>query len=503
MTMLSQRLLVIDDEETVCRVVEGFLGVEGWDVDSVLGLPEADARLKDRAYPVVLCDVHLPGDSTEFLKRFKQRFPLSQVVMFTGDPTIDTVREALQFGAYEYLPKPFVRDELVYIVRRAYEKYSLLVEQERLRAENEQYRQRLEEMVEKRTGQLHESELRYRAVFNRAVDAIFLVTIPDGIICDHNVAATRLLDLRNPDIANRAIRDFVGDQLNDPLRDAQRSGRGEWRIERVTFRSGDHRSRLAHVSLGKVEFENDTCLQVVARDITHQIELAERNALMELELLNAAQLIKIKHPDVADADGILTQVERINGIIRNLMWKTRQEQETSFQEIDLNQLLQEELKFLEADLDFKHNVEKHFSFAENVPTVVGRYSDFSQSFMNVVRNALDAMHTSEQKRLVVRSEVQDGDICVTVRDFGCGIAKEEQDKIFLPFYTTKPLAGQHTDEEPTGTGLGLSTVHKLLTPYGARFQIESEPGSGTSFTIRLPIAPNAPKSPTEFPRCAE
>ena len=90
----SRRLLVIDDEEIVCQLVSGFLSLDGWDVDAALTLDQAEAMLQEQTYPVVLCDVHLPGSSTDFLKRFKQRFPLAQVVMFTGDPTIATVREA-------------------------------------------------------------------------------------------------------------------------------------------------------------------------------------------------------------------------------------------------------------------------------------------------------------------------------------------------------------------------------------------------------------------------
>jgi two-component system, NtrC family, sensor kinase len=208
-------------------------------------------------------------------------------------------------------------------------------------------------------------------------------------------------------------------------------------------------------------------------------------------IYGAAQLVKMKHPEFDDLDGIITQVERINAIIRNLMWKSRQEQETRLQEIDLNQLLQEELNFLEADLEFKHNVEKHFLFADNIPTILGRYSDFSQSLMNIVRNALDSMHELENKRLFITTAAWDGEIQISVRDTGCGIASENREKIFIPFYTTKPIVGHGIGEEPTGTGLGLSTVQKLLSPYGVRFEVTSEPQAGTTFTVHIPVAPNS------------
>ncbi|MBU0509991.1 response regulator [bacterium] len=510
----NKRLLVVDDEEVVCRVVEGFLGVEGWTVDSVYSIEDAKRILADTAYPVVLCDVHLPGSSADLLRHLKERYPVAQVIMFTGDPTVSTAREAIQLGAYEYVPKPCHREELSLIIHRAYDRFRLLREQERLQAENEGYRQRLEELVEKRTAQLRASELRYRAIFNRAVDAILLVDIASARIADYNMASMRLLDVTKDDLANCTITDFVGDQLASTLVEARPAGYREWRFPRMVFVRKNGSPRTAQVSVGKVEFDHQRLLQIVARDITDQVELAQRSELMETELLNeqrlaaigllasgiahnintplmgiygAAQLIKMKHPEISDIDGVIQQVERVNTIIRNLMWKSRQEQESNPQEINLNELLREELRFLEADLDYKHNVAKTFAFADNVPTILGRYSDFSQSFTNVVRNALDAMYDREKRELFIGTEVRDGDIRITIRDSGCGIAPEDRERVFLPFFTTKALVGRDA-ERPTGTGLGLSTVQKLLAPYGARYEISSEVGTGTTFCICVPVA---------------
>jgi PAS domain S-box-containing protein len=515
----GQRLLVVDDEAVVCQIVQGFLGVDGWEVDSAQTIQDAELRAVQHPYPVILCDVHLPGGSSHFVQKLKSRNPSPQIIMFTGDPTVDTVRDALQYGAYDYLIKPCRRDELAHVVQRAFERYTLLREQERLQAENESYRHRLENMVEKRTDQLRESELRYQAIFNRAVDAILLVDLSSGLICEHNFAAARLLNARDTSVVGKSACDILGDELIEVLREAKSDGHREWRFQRLTFAGSNGLQRVGQVTIGKVELGDQSCLQIVVRDITDHLELLERNELMESELLSeqrlaaigllasgiahnintplmgiygTAQLIKMKHPGLEDIDGVITQVERINQIIRNLMWKSRQEQDVRFQELDLNQLLGEELKFLEADLEFKHNVEKHFSLSDAVPTIMGRYSDFSQSIMNIVRNALDAMYNCMTKILHVSTDVVDGDIRIIVRDSGCGIREADCDKIFLPFFTTKPLVGRAESDEPTGTGLGLSTVQKLLTPYGARFEVNSTVGAGTTMTVYLPIAQNTP-----------
>lgn len=513
------RLLVVDDEEVICQIVQGFLGSDGWEVDACQTVDDGLAMLAVREYPVVLCDVNMPGDSALILRKVRTSRAATQVVMITGDPTISTIREALQQGAYEYIPKPFRREELARIAFRALEKFRLLKEQERLLAENASYRGQLEELLKRRSDQLRESELRYRALFYRAVDAIFLADAATGRICDLNAAAARLLETQSAALLNRSLHDVFAGQLNDALAECDGDKHQEWRFDRLTLRTDAGRIRYVQVSAGRVEFENQSCLQIVARDISEQLSLAERNELMELELLSeqrlaaigllvsgiahnintplmgiygTAQLLKMKHPELTDADGIITQVERINGIVRNLMWKSRQEQDTRFQVIDLNLLLHEELKFLEADLDFKHNVEKQYAFADDMPAIMGRYSDFSQSLTNVIRNALDAMHDREDRRLTVTTAVVDGVVRISVADNGCGIPPENADHIFLPFFTTKPLAGRSGESTPTGTGLGLSTVKKLLLHYGAQFEIDSTPGCGTTFTIVIPVAANSP-----------
>jgi len=517
----AKRLLVVDDEEVVCRVVEGFLGVEGWAVDSVYSIDQAKQVLDGRTYPVVLCDVHLPGSSAELLRLLKERNPATQVVMFTGDPTIGTAREAIQLGAYEYVPKPCQREELALIIRRAHDRFRLLCEQARLQAENDEYRKTLEDLVEKRSGQLRESELRYRAIFNRAVDAILLVDIASEQIMDFNIAAARLLSVARDQLLRRPISDFFGTQLAEALAEARTPGHREWRFPRMLLQPGNPSPRTAQVTVGTVEFESQNLLQVVIRDVTEQMEQVKRSELMENELVSeqrlaaigllasgiahnintplmgiygTAQLIKMKHPEMQDIDGVIQQVERINSIIRNLMWKSRQEQESSPQEINLNELLREELRFLEADLEYKHNVTKRFSFSDGIPAILGRYSDFSQSINNVIRNALDAMHNREQRELTVETNLHDGEIHITIRDTGCGIPEENRARIFMPFFTTKPVVGQGPADRPTGTGLGLSTVQKLLAPYGARFEIESMDGKGTSFTICIPAAANSPRN---------
>ena len=168
-------------------------------------------------------------------------------------------------------------------------------------------------------------------------------------------------------------------------------------------------------------------------------------------------------------------------IMDNLMYKSRREQEEHDQLVDINELLWQELKFLNGDPRFKHYIEKVYNFTEEPLYIEGVYSDFSQSFSNLISNAIDAMEGCEKPVLTITTRGNEECIYIDIHDTGVGIPPENIPHLFEPFFTTKPISG----ETLTGTGLGLHSCYQLLSPYGARFKVESQPGD-TTFTVKIP-----------------
>ena len=122
--------------------------------------------------------------------------------------------------------------------------------------------------------------------------------------------------------------------------------------------------------------------------------------------------------------------------------------------------------------------------SNEVPMVEANPQEMEQVFLNLLLNALDAMHQGGRLTLSARQENEAADdanswITVTVQDTGCGIPEEQRELIFQPFYTTK--------EQGRGTGLGLSICHGLIQSHGGTIDVESQPGEGTSFIVRLPV----------------
>ena len=204
-------------------------------------------------------------------------------------------------------------------------------------------------------------------------------------------------------------------------------------------------------------------------------------------IITNAELLLLKYKNSKELDKIIRQAERMGNIINKLLTKSRQEQLLEPQKIELNKLIEDELEFLSSDLEFKHNVTKDIRLDENIPAIYAVYSDFSQSIMNIIENAIDAMYKRPEKKLSVITKLEDHTILVIIKDTGVGIDRKNFTNLFDPFFTTKSISQERKDNAPSGTGLGLATVHNLLKPYGVQIDVDSTVDVGTTFTLRIPI----------------
>jgi len=366
---------------------------------------------------------------------------------------------------------------------------------------------------------MFDSEAKYRSLFENSNDVIYI--LQDRRFIFVNRKFEELLGYKLEEISRA---DFNFMQLVAPEsvpiieNRARRLALGEKLPTRYEFKgltkAGKEIEFEANVSY--ISYDGKTATQGILRDISErrsfearqqemQLELIQRAKLSSIGMLSAGiahnmnlplqgiinhiELLKMTRSDVPYLDDILTQAQRIAAIINNMLFKSRQEQDQGLRELDLNQMLVEELTFLNADLEFKHRVVKQYHFDPDLPKIQGVYSDFSQAILNIIRNALDAMYESHEKRLTVRTEARpDKEILIEVADTGCGIAPEHLDQIFSPFFSTKPVAGMQNGTGPSGTGLGLSSAYQLLKKYHSRYDVQSRPGEGTVFRVYIPTS---------------
>ena len=171
---------------------------------------------------------------------------------------------------------------------------------------------------------------------------------------------------------------------------------------------------------------------------------------------------------------IKRQTLRASEIVNNLLNFSRTGN-VEFAELDINRVLDDTIQLLEPQLrNTQINLER--SYGENLPKTVGNATKLQQVFMNLLLNARDAMQKGGT--LTLQTQFRESAILIEIIDTGIGIAPENIAKIYDPFFTTKGV-GQ-------GTGLGLAVSYGIIQEHKGRIFVESKPGQGTQFQIKLP-----------------
>jgi signal transduction histidine kinase len=142
-------------------------------------------------------------------------------------------------------------------------------------------------------------------------------------------------------------------------------------------------------------------------------------------------------------------------------------------------LVQSSLQLVKNDYQLK-NIESDVHIADDLPKVKGNFSKLQQVFINMFINSAQAMPEGGHLCINAQMDKKAKFIRIDVADFGCGIAKDDLEKVFDPFFTTKDVG--------KGTGLGLSVSYGIIQEIGGRITVDSTEGAGTTFSVYLPIA---------------
>ena len=129
MTDHKGRILVVDDDKIIVESLAEFLDLEGYEAAGAQTFSEAVTALDRKQVHLVITDVNMPDtDGFELLRLIRQRYPEIVVIMITGYGTIESAVEAIKMGAYDYLTKPIIDEEIRLVVERALQQQSLIRE---------------------------------------------------------------------------------------------------------------------------------------------------------------------------------------------------------------------------------------------------------------------------------------------------------------------------------------------------------------------------------------
>jgi PAS domain S-box-containing protein len=186
-------------------------------------------------------------------------------------------------------------------------------------------------------------------------------------------------------------------------------------------------------------------------------------------------------------DVVPRELERINGIVERLLELARPPKLT-FEPVRLPGLLERVVELYGHQVEAKQ-ITVVREYARDVPPIQADHEHLYQAFMNLVANALDAMSTAGQLTLRVRWAEREQPLLpsrrnhfyqrieIEIEDTGTGMPPSDIDKVFNPFFTTKP----------GGTGLGLALAHKIVEDHEGSISVRSTSGVGTTFRVLLPL----------------
>ncbi len=165
--MREERILIVDDEEVICNLLERRLTMEGYLCVTARNGKEALTRFYKDSFSLIISDIKMPEtDGIELLQKVKAIDPKMKMIMVTAYPEIDLAVNAMKLGAYDFIIKPADLDLIVMSVRKA-------LESKRLEEELEAYQNRLEELVEERTLKLQQA---YRTLKKAHLDSVKVLT---------------------------------------------------------------------------------------------------------------------------------------------------------------------------------------------------------------------------------------------------------------------------------------------------------------------------------------
>ena len=223
--------------------------------------------------------------------------------------------------------------------------------------------------------------------------------------------------------------------------------------ERLAF-LGQATARLAH------EMGNHLCLLPL-------IEYIEDHCHGDGEMLKLAQMAR-------------DSIQRLTGMVQEVKAFTHfQQQEFAKQFLPLSEVVHELVSFLRFDKSVPF--QQILIGTRSDPVVLGHKVKLQQVLLNLIKNAAHAIRGKSDGKIVLTVTADGNEAVVQVADNGCGMTPDVQVKVWEPFFTTKGKEG---------TGLGLDICRKLIVAHGGTITFQSAAGAGTTFEIRLPVAPS-------------
>ena len=382
-------------------------------------------------------------------------------------------------------------------------------------------------LVNRQQRKLHDSETRYRALFEHASDGIGVVTTGDHVLVDVNKKFAELFSYNPQPLIGSHVCDLFesldlgladsrlsAHAFHDLLAELERDQQSRSQLDDISIQTASGAPLILSLSYSTISTGNEKLLMLILRDQTEHVLFEREKQEMQRQLYQSSKLASIgelsagvaheinnplnaminfaqllKDDGVARTEseeqmleGIIAEGHRIAKIVGDLLTFARQSPHTPTR-VDLGPVIENAVSLFAHQLE-KAGIDVEVDIPATVLPVRADASRLRQVILNMISNAYHALSPKDSTTKRFRISAQNAEragkrmVCLDFYDNGVGISQQAIDKIFDPFFTSRRDSG--------GTGLGLSLSFGIVHGYGGKITVESEEGQFTRFTVELP-----------------
>jgi len=509
--MLSDKILVIDDEARMCDSLKLLLKNSGFEVQTSNSGHEAMEYLGKNTFDLVFLDLVMPDmDGFQVMDYINRQHPDTMVIIITGYASMESALKALRNGAYDYIRKPFEPEELLTRAKNA-------LDQKKLRHE-----------VHSINGKLVLSEDRYRYLVQNSPDIIYTLD-EEGNFTFISDAVEHLTGFKAEQLIGKHCTTII---YEEDLKKAEwffnerRTGKRASHGVELKIKVCDSSVRFEHCEVNYLIMELKSTGMYdrpvtedgkkylgtygILRDITGrkrleaQLQHAQRmeslgtlsggiahdfnNLLMAIQGNASLMLLDVdsSHPYYQRLKNIEEYVQRGADLTKQLLGFARGGK-YEVKATDLNEVIKSQNRMFGRT---QKQINIHGKYERNLWTVEADQKQMEQVLLNLYINASQAMPGGGDLYIQTENIIINEDyieryharagryVKISVTDTGVGMSEAIQRRIFDPFFTTKEIG--------KGTGLGLASVYGIIKNHEGFITVSSKEGAGSTFVIYLP-----------------
>lgn len=488
-----KKILVVDDEHLILRIITDILSKQGYEVKTAPNYHNAIQFLESEAFSAILTDIRMPEKSgIDLLAHIRELNEDVPVILMTGFASMDSAMEAVKNGAYDYLTKPLDFSKLTKVIKQSIEKFELQQTNKDLVNQLQEINSSLEEKISDRSREL-------KNILNSANEAI--ITTDNSLII--KTANPKTMEIFGEECIGKNLSELI-EGVNFKTIIPKILNNSSY-ITKHEFKYGEKHLEINFSQY--LDYETEEVFGVVAiiDDISDKKKL-EAQLVHSTKMSAVGQLaagiahefnnvlsgivgytsLALTRDDIEKVRKDLKVVDKASqraiDVIKQLLTFSKQKEE-KYTLSNIDEIIEDAISLVQNSLNKESiKIAKHYS---KVPAVRINKGEIQQVILNLIINAQHAIAQSvdsgNEKVIGIKTKVEGSDIKIEVSDTGVGIPKEIIPKIFDPFFSTK-----NNNNEQGGSGLGLSVSYAIIERHKGSIEVSSVKGEGTTFTIHLP-----------------